>query len=207
MRILGVVCEYNPFHCGHAYHLAEARRLSGAEIVASNTVKAYIGHLSDAYLFEECRRYDVKGRSYFDYPNKYYCEDIGLRNARIGFRQQEMTHIMENVLYNELCMRGYSVDVGVVTFHTRNADGVSARVQREIDFVANEGSRRYYIQSAFAITDEEKRRQETASLKGTGDSFRKIVVVRDNIMPWHDENGILYMGLEEFLLDERAVDR
>ena len=175
--------------------------------VSDETIATYLDYFADAFLISRAKRYDVKGRKHIGSPMKYYYTDIGLRNARLNFRQQEETHIMENVLYNELCMRGYSVDVGVVTFHTRNADGVSARVQREIDFVANEGSRRYYIQSAFAIPDEEKRRQETASLKGTGDSFRKIVVVRDNIMPWHDENGILYMGLEEFLLDERAVDR
>lgn len=132
--------------------------------------------------------------------------DVGLRNARLNFRQQEENHIMENLIFNELRLREFDVDVGIVTVNSRDEDGKSKRTQHEVDFVANRGSQRYYIQSAFAIPDEQKRAQETASLTGIGDSFRKIVVVRENITPWHDENGILYVGIEDFLLDDRAMD-
>ena len=137
---------------------------------------------------------------------KYYYSDVGLRNARLNFRQQEENHIMENILYNELRIRDFDVDVGIVTLNARDESGKSKRIRHEVDFVANKGSQRYYIQSAFAIPDEDKRKQETASLNGIGDSFRKIVVVRENIVPWHDNNGILYVSIEDFLLDERAID-
>ena len=137
---------------------------------------------------------------------KYYYSDVGLRNARLKFRQQEENHIMENLIYNELRVRGFDVDVGIVTVNSRDEHGKSKRTQHEVDFVVNRGSNRYYIQSAFAIPDEQKRTQETTALTGIGDSFRKIVVVRENIIPWHDERGILYVGIEDFLLDESAMD-
>ena len=175
--------------------------------IADDTLSRYLDYFIDAFLLYKAKRYDVKGRKYIGSPMKYYYSDVGLRNARLNFRQQEETHIMENILYNELRIRDFDVDVGIVTLNTRDENGKSKRVSREIDFVANRRSQRYYIQSAFAIPDEEKRKQETASLNGIGDSFRKIVVVRDNIIPWHDEKGILYIGIEEFLLDEAAMDR
>lgn len=168
--------------------------------IADDTISRYLAYFVDAFLLYRARRYDVKGRKYIGTPLKYYFSDVGLRNAQLGFRQQEENHIMENVLYNELTVRGFDVDVGVVTGYEQ-ASGRSVRVQREVDFVANRGNDRYYIQSAYAIPDEEKRRQETASLLGIDDSFRKIVVQRESIVPWRDERGILYVGVEDFLLD------
>ena len=186
--------------------IANTLRSKQNYVGSPNTIRSYIGHLEDAFLFSESKRYDIKGKAYFDSPNKYYCEDIGLRNARIGFRQQEMTHIMENIIYNELRVREFDIDVGIVGVITRLEEGKSKREQYEVDFVANRGSRRYYIQSAFAIPDEAKREQETRSLIKIQDSFKKIVVVREDIEPWHDDNGILYIGIEQFLLDEAAMD-
>ncbi len=173
--------------------------------VASNTVRSYLGHLEDGFLFTESRRYDVKGKSYFDFPSKYYCEDIGLRNARIGFRQQEMTHIMENILYNELRIRGYSVDVGVVYSNEKNEKGNSIKVAREIDFIATMGNRKIYIQSASAMPNAEKEESETKPFALTGDSFPKIVVRRDIGKSWYDETGVLHIGLIEFLLNENVI--
>ena len=135
-------------------------------------------------------RYDIKGKKYIETPLKYYFTDVGLRNARLNFRQQEENHIMENILYNELVAREFDVDVGVVEYNHKDDNGKNIRTQLEIDFVANKVSKRYYIQSALSIDNEEKRRQETNSLIKVADSFKKIVVVKDNIMPWHDENGI-----------------
>lgn len=155
--------------------------------------------------FREARRWDVKGKSYFDYPNKYYCEDIGLRNARIGFRQQEMTHIMENILYNDLVARGCSVDVGTVFSNEKDAKGNSVRVAREIDFVATKGGKRTYIQSAYVLPDEEKSEAENKPFRLTGDSFPKVIVRRDVGRRWYDEQGVLNIGIEDFLLDETVV--
>lgn len=169
------------------------------------TAASYIEHLEDAFLFSESKRYDVKGRSYFEYPYKFYCEDIGLRNARIGFRQQEMTHIMENIIYNELIIRGFSVDVGVVYSRERNANGSSVRVPREIDFVVTSGGKRTYIQSAFALPDAEKEMQELRPFSLTGDSFPKIIVRKDIRKRWYDDNGVLNIGLIDFLLDDSVV--
>jgi predicted AAA+ superfamily ATPase len=173
--------------------------------VSGNTIRAYIGHLEDAFLFSESKRYDLKGKSYFDSPNKYYSEDIGLRNARIGFRQQEMTHIMENVIYNELAIRQLSVDVGVVYARTLNDNGSSVRVPREIDFVVNSGGKRTYIQSAYAMPTEEKAETEIRPFTLIGDSFPKIVVRRDIGKRWYDDNGILHINLIDFLLDKELI--
>lgn len=175
------------------------------ESISHNTISAYIGHLEDAFLFSEAKRYDVRGRKYFEYPYKYYCEDIGLRNARIGFRQQEMTHIMENIIYNELIIRGFSVDVGVVYSNEKNAGGSYSRIAREIDFIASKGGKRVYIQSAFALPDEEKTTQELRPFALTGDSFPKIIVRKDVRKRWYDDNGVLNIGLTEFLLDEMVM--
>lgn len=173
--------------------------------VSSNTVRAYIGHLEDAFLFSESKRYDVKGKSYFDSPNKYYCEDLGLRNARIGFRQQEMTNIMENTIYNELVIRELSVDVGVVYAREVNRNGNSVRVPREIDFIATSGSKKTYIQSAYAMPTEEKMEAELRPFGLTGDSFPKIVVRKDMGKRWYNDKGILNIGLIDFLLDKGVV--
>lgn len=173
--------------------------------ISQNTVTSYIHFLEDAFLFSETKRYDVRGRSYFDYPYKYYCEDIGLRNARIGFRQQEMPHIMENIIYNELIIRGFSVDVGVVYAREQNKNNNSVRVPREIDFVVNSGGRKTYIQSAFALGTDEKVTQELRPFSLTGDSFPKIIVRKDIRKRWYDDNGILNIGLIEFLLDPTVV--
>ena len=174
--------------------------------VADDTIRRYLDYFIDAFLLYQAKRYDVKGRKYIGSPLKYYYTDVGLRNARLDFRQQEENHIMENLIYNELKARDYDVDVGVVSINSHDPDSGNRRKQLEVDFVANRGSSRYYIQSAFAIPDGQKREQETAPLNRIGDSFRKIVVVRENIVPWHDENGILYIGAEDFLLDEKALD-
>lgn len=173
--------------------------------ISSKTISRYLDYFQDAFMINKVQRYDIKGKSYIESPLKYYFEDIGLRNARLNFRQQEETHIMENIIYNELCLRGYSVDVGVVEHSIKNTDGKNQRVQQEVDFVANKGSNRYYIQSAFAIPDEAKKEQETRVFSKISDSFKKIVVMRENIIPWHDEKGILYIGVEQFLLDERTM--
>lgn len=169
--------------------------------IDSKTIASYIGYLENSFLFESAERYDVKGRRYYETNKKYYCSDVGLRNARLNFRQQEPTHIMENVLYNHLRVLGYLVDVGIVDSRDMK-DGKSSYSQREIDFVANKGSQRYYIQSAYSIPTEEKREQELASLLKISDSFRKIVVVGDEIMPYTDENGIYFTGLFDFLLND-----
>lgn len=173
--------------------------------VSANTVRAYIGHLEDAFLFSESKRYDVKGKSYFDSPNKYYSEDLGLRNARIGFRQQEMTHIMENIIYNELINRQFPVDAGVVYARTINQNGNSVRTPREIDFIVTSGGKRTYIQSAYAIPTENKMEAELRPFSLTGDFFPKIVVRKDVGKRWYDDKGILHIGLIDFLLDKELI--
>lgn len=174
--------------------------------VSHATVSKYLDYLIDSFLIYSASRYDVKGRKYIGSPYKYYFSDVGLRNARLNFRQQEENHIMENIIYNELCVRDFSVDVGVVEYCYKDAEKKSKRAYLEIDFIANKGSKKYYVQSALTVADEEKREQEIRSLKRVGDSFKKIVVVKDNIIPWHDDDGILYIGIEQFLLDENAMD-
>ena len=174
--------------------------------ISSKTIDKYLGYFADAFLISKAERYDVKGKKYISTPVKYYFTDVGLRNARLGFRQQEETHIMENVLYCDLRRRGFDVDVGVVEYNFKNQDGKSARAQLEIDFVVNRGYQRYYIQSALSVADPEKRAQEINSLIRTPDSFKKIVVVGSHINPWKDDNGIQYIGIEQFLLDEKAID-
>ncbi len=165
------------------------------------TVSRYVDYLMDSFLLNKAKRFDVKGRKYIGSPIKYYYTDIGLRNARLDFRQTEENHIMENIIYNELLVRGFSVDVGVVEYNYKDQDGRSKKTNLEIDFVANDGSRRYYVQSALTVGEEEKRLQEIRPYLRVADSFKKIIVVKDNIIPWYDENGIMYVGIEKFLLD------
>ena len=170
--------------------------------IGSETIEKYIGYFEESFLIEKAIRYDVKGRKYIGTPAKYYYTDLGLRNVRLGFRQLEETHIMENVLYNDLIRRGMNVDVGVVEYNTKDVDGKKIRKQLEVDFVVNQGGKRFYIQSALSIADPKKKEQEIESLKRIPDSFSKIVVVRDYLKPWQDENGITYVGIEQFLLNE-----
>lgn len=170
--------------------------------ISPETIDHYLDYFLDAFLIQKAMRYDVKGRKYIKTPSKYYYSDPGLRNARLGFRQLEETHLMENVLYNDLIRRGLDVDVGVVEYNTKGQDGKSMRKQLEVDFVVNRGSDRFYVQSALSIADPEKKEQEIASLLRIPDSFKKIVVVKDYLKPWTDEHGIQYIGIEQFLLDE-----
>ncbi len=169
------------------------------------TVKAYLGFLEDAFILQKAERYDIKGKKYISTPSKYYFTDIGIRNAKLGFRQQEETHIMENIIYNELKVRGYNVDVGVVECRDR-IEGKKEYKQLEVDFVCNQGSKRYYIQSAFSIPDSEKMNQEKKSLIHTGDFFKKVIIVKDDIKLWRNEDGITVLGLKEFLLNPNSLD-
>lgn len=174
--------------------------------ISGNTIRQYIEYLEDAFVINKANRYNVKGRKYIGTPMKYYFEDVGLRNARLGFRQIEETHIMENIVYNELRSRGYSVDVGVVEKRGVNSEGKTERTYLEIDFVANLGSKRYYIQSAFSMPTEEKRLQEKASLINVNDSFKKIILVKDVINVTRDEDGITTMSIYDFLLKENSLE-
>ena len=173
--------------------------------ITDDTVEKYLSYFMDAFLLYKAQRYDVKRRKYIGSPIKYYFSDVGLRNARLNFRQQEENHIMENILYNELLCREFNVDVGVVEYHYKDETGKSMRSQLEIDFVAHKDSQRFYIQSALTVAEESKRKQETHSLRRVKDSFKKIVVVKDDITPWYDEDGIYYVGIERFLLDESCM--
>ena len=168
--------------------------------LSANTISAYLGYLQDAFLIEKALRFDIKGKKYINTPAKYYFVDIGLRNARLSFRQQEYTHIMENVIYNELRSRGYSVDVGVVE-NVGKDNGVSVRKSFEVDFVVNSGNRRYYIQSAYNIPTQEKMEQEQASLLSINDAFRKIIIVNQPILSGYNERGILMLSLSDFLFE------
>lgn len=174
--------------------------------ISLNTIRQYIEHLEDAFIINKANRYNVKGRKYIGTPLKYYFEDVGLRNARLGFRQVEETHLMENIIYNELRSRGYTVDVGVVEKRGTDENGKEYKKQLEIDFVANLGSKRYYIQSAFSMPTEEKRIQEKASLVNVNDSFKKIIVVKDVVNVTRDEDGITTMSIYDFLLKENSLE-
>ena len=173
--------------------------------VAPNTIKQYLDYCIDSFLLHKAYRYDVKGKKYLDTPLKYYFTDIGLRNARLGFRQQEENHLMENIIFNELIIRGYKVDVGVVTVSEKNDNNNYVRKNLEVDFVCNLGYERYYIQSALTIDDIGKREQEERALLNINDSFRKIIIVRNNIKKWKDDNGTLFLGLKEFLTNPDSI--
>ena len=173
--------------------------------VSSTTISNYLNYLMESFLFSNAKRYDIKGKKYFEYPSKYYCTDIGLRNARLNFRQQEEPHIMENIIYNELMCREYSVDVGVVEIAAADA-GKRSKKQCEIDFVVNKGSKKYYIQSALNISEPSKLETELRPLKHTGDFFRKIIISKTSMKPWTDDSGILHLGLYEFLLNDHSLE-
>ena len=174
--------------------------------ISSNTIKKYIDYLCDSFLIDSAVRYDVKGKKYIDTPVKYYFTDMGLRNARLNFRQLEETHSMENIIFNELKIRGFNVDVGVIMQYETNEKGNSVRKQLEIDFVCNKGSKRYYIQSAYAIPDQAKMEQEQRSLMLTGDFFKRIIITKDTPAPYYNENGVLIMSVYDFLLNENSLD-
>lgn len=192
--------------------LVNPRKLAGTfksvkgSTISEVTVAKYIGHMAESFLLSKAKRYDVKGKHYIDTPFKVYFEDIGLRNARLNFRQIEPSHIMENIIYNELRYRGYNVDVGVVEVREKNSEGREQRKQLEIDFIANQGSRRYYIQSAYEIPSKEKLDQETKSFDRANDSFKKIIVVERTMKPRRDDKGYVTMGVKEFLLNENSLE-
>lgn len=174
--------------------------------ISINTVKNYLDYLCDAFVVDKTVRYDIKGRKYIDTPQKYYFTDVGLRNARINFRQIEENHTMENIIFNELLSRDFNVDIGLVVVSQKDRNGKLIRKQLEVDFVCNKGSKRYYVQSAFAIPDTEKMQQESNSLLRIDDSFKKIIVVKDTPSPWYTENGILVIGIYDFLLNMSSLD-
>lgn len=173
--------------------------------ISDKTIKNYIDYLIDLFLISKAVRYDIKGKRYIGSPAKYYFEDVGLRNARLGFRQVEPTHLMENIIYNELRIRGYHVDIGVVEYYDTNSDGTRGKKQLEVDFIATKGSEKYYIQSAFALPTADKVNQEQRSLLSISDSFRKIIIVGDNIKVRRDESGIITIGLRNFLMDGNSL--
>lgn len=174
--------------------------------IGKDTIRKYLDALSESFLIDEAKRYDVKGRKYIGTPMKYYFCDMGLRNARLNFRQIEETHAMENIIFTELRRRGYDVDIGVVTTNETTGDGKKIRKQREIDFVCNMGSKRCYIQSAFAMPDERKEEQEERPLLLTADGFRKVIITKDAPTPLYNEKGILTMGIYDFLLNENSLE-
>lgn len=190
----------NPEKLSATFRTVKKRKISNA------TIKRYIDYLSDSFLIDNAIRYDVKGKKYIDTPVKYYFTDMGLRNARLNFRQLEETHSMENIIFNELKIRGFNVDVGVIMQYDKNENGSSVRKQLEIDFVCNKGSKRYYIQSAYAIPDQAKMEQEQRSLMLTGDFFKRIIITKDAPAPHYNEDGVLIMSVYEFLLDENSLE-
>ena len=191
----------NPEKLKNTFHSVKKSKITSA------TIKKYLGYFEDSFLLESAHRYDIKGKAYIETPKKYYFSDLGLRNARLNFRQFEPTHAMENVIYNELRMRGYSVDIGVVPIAERDDNGKVVRKQLEVDFVCNLGSRRYYIQSAYSIPDEQKRTQETRPFTKIDDSFKKIVITRDIVPMQYDDRGILTINIYDFLLDPSALEK
>ena len=186
--------------------LEKTFKSKGFKNVTAKTINTYIGYLIDAFMINKALRYDVKGKKYINTPSKYYFTDIGLRNVRLNFRQQEDNHLMENIIYNELLVRGFNVDVGVVEYTTKDKNNKKMRKQLEVDFVCNKGSNRYYIQSAYAIPTKEKMEQEEQSLIKIDDFFKRIIIVENDIKLWRNEKGIVIMGLKQFLLDDNSLD-
>ena len=189
----------NPQKLSATFQTVKKKKISNA------TIKRYIDYLCDSFLIDSAIRYDVKGRKYIDTPVKYYFTDMGLRNARLNFRQIEETHSMENIIFNELKMRGFNVDVGVIMQYETNEKGTNIRKQLEIDFVCNQGSKRYYIQSAYAIPDQAKMEQEQRSLMLTGDFFKRMIITKDTPAPYYNESGVLIMNVYDFLLNENSL--
>ena len=186
--------------------LADTFKTKKGKKISVNTITNYLDYLCGAFVVSRATRYDIKGKKYIDTPQKYYFSDVGLRNARINFRQIEENHTMENILYNELLSRDFNVDVGPVMVSGKDSDGKLVRKQLEVDFVCNKSSKRYYIQSAFSIPDEAKMQQESNSLRRIDDSFKKIIVVKDTLAPWYTEEGILVISIYDFLLNADSLD-
>ena len=186
--------------------LANTFKTVKKKIISDKTLKKYLDYLTDAFLVSKAVRYDIKGRKYIGSPSKFYFEDVGLRNARLNFRQMEENHIMENIIYNELRIRGYHVDVGLVEQYGKNSENKTTKKQLEVDFVVTRGSEKYYIQSAFAMNDPGKQEQEERPLNAIGDSFKKIIVVKDNIKVRRNDMGIVTIGIRNFLLDENSLN-
>ena len=186
--------------------LANTFKTVKKKIISDKTLKKYLDYLTDAFLVSKAVRYDIKGRKYIGSPAKFYFEDLGLRNARLNFRQMEENHIMENIIYNELRIRGYHVDVGLVEQYGKNSENKTTKKQLEVDFVVTRGSEKYYIQSAFAMNNPEKQEQEERPLNAIGDSFKKIIVVKDNIKVRRNDMGIVTIGIRNFLLDENSLN-
>lgn len=186
--------------------LADTFKSKKQKTISVNTIKNYLDYLCDAFIVNKASRFDIKGRKYIDTPQKYYFTDVGLRNARINFRQMEENHTMENIIFNELLMRDFNVDVGIVAVSQKNKNNNFVAKQLEVDFVCNKGSKRYYIQSAFAISDNEKLQQEANSLLHINDSFKKIIIVKDTPAPWYTEEGILVISIYDFLLKADSLD-
>lgn len=191
----------NPEKLKNTFKTAKKSRITSA------TIQKYLTFFEDSFLIESAQRYDIRGKAYIVTPKKYYFSDLGLRNARINFRQFEQTHSMENVIYNELRMRGYHVDVGVVPIAEKDAEGKATRKQLEVDFVCNLGSSRYYIQSAYSLPDEAKRAQEIRPFRKIDDSFKKIIITKDVVPPYYDEYGILTLNIYDFLLDPKSIEK
>lgn len=186
--------------------LADTFQSKKQKKISTNTVKNYLDYLCDAFIVDKAVRYDIKGKKYIDTPQKYYFTDIGLRNVRINFRQIEENHTMENIIFNELLIRNFNVDIGLVVVNQKDKNDKFLRKQLEVDFVCNKGSKRYYIQSAFAISDQNKMKQESNSLLRINDSFKKIIIVKDTPSPWYTEEGILVMSVYDFLLNMNSLD-
>ncbi len=209
----GVLRELTSDLCSSIGSLTNANKISRTlqsvkhTKVDNETISIYLNYLTESFLFSEAVRYDIKGKKYFYYPSKYYCTDIGLRNVRLGLRQQEETHIMENLIYNELVVRGFHVDVGVIPIVEKNPEGKREQRNCEIDFIATSGSKRYYIQSALSMDDPEKAKTEVRPLNAVRDSFKKIIVSKSYGKSWTDEEGILRINIIDFLLDETSLDR
>lgn len=191
----------NPEKLKNTFKTAKKSRITSA------TIQKYLTFFEDSFLIESAQRYDIRGKAYIETPKKYYFSDLGLRNARINFRQFEQTHSMENVIYTELRMRGYHVDVGVVPIAEKDAEGKATRKQLEVDFVCNLGSSRYYIQSAYSLPDEAKRAQEIRPFRKIDDSFKKIIITKDIVPPYYDEYGILTLNIYDFLLDPKSIEK
>lgn len=213
IRLPGVLRELTSSLCSSVGSLTNsskiARTVNSKKGIKtdSETISTYLSYLTDSFLFSKAERYDIKGKRYFDYPSKFYCSDIGLRNVRLGFRQQEETHIMENLIYNELLVRGFLVDVGNIDVVEQNQDGKRRQKNLEVDFIARKGSKKYYIQSALSMDDESKALSELRPLKAIDDSFKKIIISKSYGKSWTDSSGILRLGIMDFLLDESGLDR
>ena len=213
IRLPGVLRELTSSLCSSVGSLTNASKISRA--VGSvkgiktdpETISSYLSYLTDSFLFSKVERYDIKGKKYFEYPSKYYAADVGLRNVRLGLRQQEETHIMENIIYNELICRGFAVDVGNVEIVERNQEDRRVQKNLEVDFIARRGSKKYYIQCALNMDNEEKAKAELKSLLSIDDSFKKMVISKSYGKSWTDDKGILRLGLMDFLTDETSIDR